>query len=76
MANWKEYKLGEIAEIKNGKARPKESGNIPVYGGNGILDYCYTSNVSGDAGDGWANVYSPLHLELGMDGAWDIGQGI
>lgn len=47
MTNWKEYKLGEIAEIKNGKSRPKESGNIPVYGGNGILDYSDASNVSG-----------------------------
>lgn len=48
MSNWKEYKLGEIVEIKNGKSRPKEPGNIPVYGGNGILDYSNKFNVSGD----------------------------
>lgn len=48
MTIWKEYKLGEIAEIKNGKARPKSSGSIPVYGGNGILDYADDYNVAGD----------------------------
>jgi type I restriction enzyme S subunit len=48
MTNWKEYKLGEIAEIKNGKSRPKVKGDIPVYGGNGILDYSESSNVMGE----------------------------
>ncbi len=41
-----EYKLGEISEIKNGKSRPKFKGSIPVYGGNGILDFSSEFNVS------------------------------
>lgn len=45
----KNVKLGEVAEIKNGKSRPKSKGSVPVYGGNGILDYCLESNVSGEA---------------------------
>ena len=38
------YKLGEIATFKNGKKRPNEIGTIPVYGGNGILNYTNQSN--------------------------------
>ena len=29
----------------NGKKRPDEDGNIPIYGGNGILGYCGRSNM-------------------------------
>ena len=36
----KKYKLGDVGEFLNGKIRPTEKGNFPVYGGNGILDYC------------------------------------
>ena len=32
-------KLKEVIDFKNGKKRPKTEGNIPVYGGNGILGY-------------------------------------
>ena len=32
-------KLKEVINLKNGKKRPIEEGNIPVYGGNGILGY-------------------------------------
>ena len=32
-------KLENIISFKNGKKRPDSFGNIPVYGGNGILDY-------------------------------------
>lgn len=39
MSEWKEYKLGEVVKFGNGKIRPQSKGNIPVYGGNGILDY-------------------------------------
>ena len=42
MEEWKEYKLGEITIMKNGKKRPQNKGLYPVYGGNGIMDY---SNV-------------------------------
>jgi type I restriction enzyme S subunit len=41
----KSTKLGEIISFSNGKSRPKTSGNIPVYGGNGILSYTDQSNA-------------------------------
>jgi len=44
MREWKEYKLGEVLNFGNGKVRPKTSGNIAVYGGNGVLAYCNNSN--------------------------------
>lgn len=31
------YELKSIIDFKNGKIAPKSSGNIPIYGGNGIL---------------------------------------
>ena len=39
MEEWKEYKLGDITIMKNGKKRPQSEGRYPVYGGNGIMDY-------------------------------------
>lgn len=48
MGEWKEYKLGEIVSFGNGKVRPKENGSIPVYGGNGVLDYCNSYNYNGE----------------------------
>jgi|WetSurMetagenome_2_1015567.scaffolds.fasta_scaffold00480_14 type I restriction enzyme, S subunit len=49
MSEWKECKLGDVADFKNGKARPSivEKGNIPIYGGNGILGYTDASNWHG-----------------------------
>ena len=41
---WKEYKLGDLIKFGNGKVRPTSTGSIPVYGGNGILDYCNEFN--------------------------------
>jgi type I restriction enzyme S subunit len=38
-SNWKQVKLGEVVQFKNGKKRPDKTGIFPVYGGNGILDY-------------------------------------
>ncbi|MEA4889908.1 MAG: restriction endonuclease subunit S [Clostridiaceae bacterium] len=35
-------------EFKNGKKRPLSQGKIPVYGGNGILDYCDDWNNDGN----------------------------
>jgi len=46
MSEWKEYKLSEFVQFGNGKERPKTNGNIPVYGGNGILGYCDSSNYN------------------------------
>lgn len=34
----------EIIDFSNGKSRPETNGNIPVYGGNGILAYSDTYN--------------------------------
>ncbi|MCX7768450.1 MAG: restriction endonuclease subunit S [Flavobacteriales bacterium] len=45
---WRECKLSEIIQLGNGKERPKTYGNIPVYGGNGILGYCDSSNYFGE----------------------------
>lgn len=46
MGEWKEYKLGEIAEILDYKRKPLSSmqrsvrkGKIPYYGASGIIDY-------------------------------------
>ena len=39
MEEWKEYKLGDITMMKNGKKRPQTNGRYPVFGGNGIMDY-------------------------------------
>ena len=36
---WQEVRLGEVAEMNNGKARPKNYGGYLIYGGNGILGY-------------------------------------
>ena len=44
MEEWKEYRLRDIAVMKNGKKRPQSSGVYPVYGGNGIMDYSDSYN--------------------------------
>ena len=36
--------LSNIIQFKNGKKRPYKEGDIPVYGGNGILGYTNASN--------------------------------
>ncbi len=41
---WVETTLGEVMDIFSGKTRPKEKGNYPVYGGNGIHSYGNTYN--------------------------------
>jgi type I restriction enzyme, S subunit len=43
-SDWKTLTLNEIVDFGNGKARPKTEGNIPIYGGNGILGYSGDSN--------------------------------
>ena len=48
MTEWEEYKLGEIVTFGNGKERPKAKGHVPVYGGNGILDYTSEYNYDGE----------------------------
>ena len=41
---WREITLENCVHFQNGKKRPVEGGTIPVYGGNGILDYTNQSN--------------------------------
>ena len=42
---WRMGTLEEIADIKNGKAIVPAEGDIPVYGGNGIVGYTNISNA-------------------------------
>lgn len=42
--NYREITLREAIHFKNGKKRPTSEGNIPVYGGNGVLGYAGESN--------------------------------
>ena len=49
MSEWKEIELGRIVNFYNGKKRPYIKGNIPVFGGNGILDYCNSFNSQGES---------------------------
>ena len=43
---WQECRLGDVVVFGNGKTRPKSEGNYPVYGGNGILDFCAENNYN------------------------------
>lgn len=43
-SEWKHVQLSDIMIFKNGKKRPASPGNIPVYGGNGILGFAGESN--------------------------------
>ena len=42
---WKMGTLDDIIEIRNGKAIIPSDGNIPIYGGNGIVGYTRESNA-------------------------------
>lgn len=48
MSEWKETKLQEVLEFGNGKVKPKDEGNIPIYGGNGVLGFGNDYNYSGE----------------------------
>lgn len=48
VSGWRECKLGDILHFGNGKTRPKHDGDIPVYGGNGVLGYANQSNYEGE----------------------------
>lgn len=41
---WEYCRLGKILSFGAGKTRPKSGETYPVYGGNGILDYCNNYN--------------------------------
>ena len=48
MSEWKKYKLGDAIKFGNGKVRPNSIGKIPVYGGNGILNFCDEANYENE----------------------------
>lgn len=43
---WRMGCLGDICEFSNGKLKEPSSGEIPIYGGNGIVGYCEEYNAS------------------------------
>lgn len=58
--------LGEYAEFKNGKKRPSEYGEYPVYGGNGILDYANDYNLDSGVIIGRVGAYcGSVYIEKG-----------
>ncbi|NIC26319.1 restriction endonuclease subunit S [Serratia plymuthica] len=44
MSEWSNVNLASLLSFGNGKSRPLDSGNIPVYGGNGIMSYVSQCN--------------------------------
>ena len=44
MSEWKECLLGKVVNFGNGKRKPNSDGDIPIFGGNGILGYSVESN--------------------------------
>ncbi|WP_411165311.1 restriction endonuclease subunit S [Klebsiella oxytoca] len=44
MSEWSNVNLASLLSFGNGKSRPLDSGNIPVYGGNGIMSHVSQSN--------------------------------
>lgn len=56
------YRISDLTIMKNGKKRPSGTGQFPVYGGNGIMDYADIHNaentiVVGRVGAYCGNVY-------------------
>jgi type I restriction enzyme S subunit len=59
-------KLGDLMSFSNGKSRPDEVGNIPVYGGNGVLAYTNTTNARNVVVIGRVGAYcGSLYIECG-----------
>lgn len=48
LKQWQFIALGEVLIFGNGKVKPKKTGNIPIYGGNGILGFSDESNYQGE----------------------------
>ncbi len=63
---WRVGTLGNEIEFYNGKAKPANYGNIPAYGGNGILDYVSDHNHENVVVIGRVGAYcGSLYLENG-----------
>ena len=57
-------RLGDVIDFKNGKSIKKSDGNIPIYGGNGILGYTDKSNFSHTIVVGRVGAYcGSIHVE-------------
>ena len=57
-------KLGDVIDFKNGKSIKKSDGNIPIYGGNGILGCTDKSNFSHTIVVGRVGAYcGSIHVE-------------
>lgn len=54
---WECCRLGKILSFGAGKTRPKSGETYPVYGGNGILDYCNNYNSENAIIIGHVGVY-------------------
>ena len=62
-------KLEGLIDFKNGKIAPKKPGNIPIYGGNGILGYTNESNYENIIVIGRVGAYcGSVHIE--KDKCW------
>ncbi|GMQ25733.1 restriction endonuclease subunit S [Algoriphagus sp. oki45] len=48
MSEWKEVELSELINFGNGKKKPESEGDIPIYGGNGILGFSADSNYENE----------------------------
>ncbi|WP_287038248.1 restriction endonuclease subunit S, partial [Desulfobacter sp.] len=48
MGEWKELPLSNLLSFGNGKKKPDSEGEIPIYGGNGILGYSSDYNYDGE----------------------------
>ena len=42
--DWQKVKLSNVINFKNGRKKPDKDGDIPIYGGNGILGYTNNYN--------------------------------
>ncbi|MGE4283370.1 MAG: restriction endonuclease subunit S [Clostridia bacterium] len=43
-SEWEKVKLGDVIRFKNGRKKPDEDGDIPIYGGNGVLGFTNNFN--------------------------------
>ncbi|MDE6034761.1 MAG: restriction endonuclease subunit S [Ruminococcus sp.] len=62
-------KLEKIISFSNGRKRPSEMGNIPVFGGNGILAYTNKSNSGNCVIIGRVGAYCG-NVSLSLDDCW------